>query len=163
MTRDRVAAHNEEDKNEVEQLSLEKAATHLLEECRMVLPGVQALLGFQLIAVFNAGFRDTLSRTEQLVHLVAILLVVVSVAMVMAPAAIHRVREPLSVSRGFIRLSSRLLMLGMAPLAIGTAADVYLVARIVSESIALAAGAAVVGLAAFVTLWAIVPIRARLH
>jgi hypothetical protein len=42
----------------VEKLSLEDALTHLLEECRMVLPGVQALFGFQLIAVFNRSFFE---------------------------------------------------------------------------------------------------------
>jgi hypothetical protein len=35
---------------------LERAATHVLEEARMVLPGIQALLGFQLIAVFSSRF-----------------------------------------------------------------------------------------------------------
>jgi len=33
-----------------------KTISHLLEECRMVLPGIQALFGFQLIAVFNQPF-----------------------------------------------------------------------------------------------------------
>jgi hypothetical protein len=144
-------------------LSLEKAASHLLEECRMVLPGVQALLGFQLIAVFNAGFRDNLSRAEQFAHLVAILFVVVSVAMIMSPAAIHRMREPMSVSSGFVRLSSRLLMFGMAPLAVGTAVDVYLVARIVSHSRAIAGGAMAFAIIAFVGFWVLVPLRGRLE
>jgi hypothetical protein len=45
-----------------EELSLDSAASHLLEECRMVLPGIQALFGFQLIAVFNQNFGESLSR-----------------------------------------------------------------------------------------------------
>jgi hypothetical protein len=36
-----------------EELTLTDAAGRLLDECRMVLPGIQALFGFQLIAVFN--------------------------------------------------------------------------------------------------------------
>jgi len=39
-----------------EDLPLSKAAQLLLEECRMVLPGIQALFGFQLIVVFNSRF-----------------------------------------------------------------------------------------------------------
>src|ERR1700754_2643659 len=93
----------------IERLSLEKAASHLLEECRMVLPGIQALFGFQLVAVFSNGFA-ALSASEQRLPLAAILCVVLSVALVMAPAALHRRREPRSVSRRFIELSSRLLM-----------------------------------------------------
>ena len=46
-------------------LSLTESATHLLNEGRMVLPGIQALFGFQLIAVFNQGFAQKLSAAEQ--------------------------------------------------------------------------------------------------
>ncbi len=48
-----------------EELSLDSAVRHILEECRMVLPGIQALFGFQLIAVFNEGFAQKLSVLEQ--------------------------------------------------------------------------------------------------
>lgn len=37
-------------------LSLDEAARYLVEECRMILPDIQALFGFQLIAVFNQRF-----------------------------------------------------------------------------------------------------------
>jgi hypothetical protein len=73
-----------------EKVSLDSAAKHILEECRMVLPGIQALFGFQLIAVFNEGFGEKLSKGEQALHLVAILLVTAAIALVMAPAAVHR-------------------------------------------------------------------------
>ena len=55
-----------------ETLPLPEAVTHLLEECRMVLPGLQALLGFQFIAIFNAGFSEKLTPTEQRLHLFAL-------------------------------------------------------------------------------------------
>jgi Family of unknown function (DUF6328) len=79
-----------------ETLPLSEAVTHLLEECRMVLPGIQALFGFQLIAVFNSTFRESLSPAEQYVHLAAIGLVVAAVALVMSPAALHSPNEPTS-------------------------------------------------------------------
>ena len=44
-----------------EEISLDTAASHLIEECRMVIPGIQALFGFQLIAVFNDGFDHKLA------------------------------------------------------------------------------------------------------
>ena len=128
----------------------------------MVLPGVQALFGFQLIAVFNAGFTDKLTRLEQMSHLAAILCVVVSIALLMAPAAIHRRREPYSVSTAFISLSSMLLRAGMAPLAAATVIDVYLVARVLTQSIPAGAVAAVVCLSVFVGLWGLLPVRANL-
>src|SRR5215467_16201158 len=61
-----------------EELSMDSSATLLLEECRMVLPGIQALFGFQLIAVFSPGFSEKLSSGEQNLHFVSIVLVVIS-------------------------------------------------------------------------------------
>jgi hypothetical protein len=52
---------------EREAISLESATTYILEECRMVLPGIQALFGFQLIAVFADAFHERRSAAEQLV------------------------------------------------------------------------------------------------
>ena len=52
--------------SETEDLTLATAVTHLLEECRMILPGLQALLGFQLIAVFSQPFLDRLGTREPL-------------------------------------------------------------------------------------------------
>ena len=45
-----------------------------------------------------------------MLHLAAILLVTTAIALVMAPAALHRQSEPMSVSRQFITTSSRLIM-----------------------------------------------------
>src|SRR3954470_24267100 len=107
------------DERSYEELSINDAATHVLEECRTVVPGMQALFGFQLIAVFSPVFGDKLSSTERIVHLVAIVLVTIAIVLVMAPAAVHRHMDPREISRRFIVISSRLLMASMAPLAIG--------------------------------------------
>src|SRR5439155_16789122 len=72
-----------------EEISLVDAAEFILEECRMVLPGIQALFGFQLIAVFSARFQSALTANEQRLHMVAIVLIVLSTAMIMTPAAYH--------------------------------------------------------------------------
>lgn len=97
----------------------------------MVLPGIQALFGFQLIAVFNEHFDQLLSTGEQRVHLIALALVAISAALVMSPAAHHREVEPYAVSTRFVRLSGRLLLLSMLPLALGTCLDFYLIANLI--------------------------------
>src|SRR2546425_8320662 len=94
-----------------ETLSLSEAVTHLVEECRMVLPGIQALFGFQLIAVFNNGFQEHLSRGEQRLHLVAVGMVAISVALIMAPAAFHRQQNPKEITERFTNICTRLLLL----------------------------------------------------
>jgi hypothetical protein len=142
--------------DEQEQLPLSKAAEYLLDECRMVLPGIQALFGFQLIVVFNRAFGEKLSAGEQRLHLVAIALVVVAVAIIMTPAALHRGMNPRQVSATFIRVSTRLLLWSMVPLALSICADFYLVGRIILGSTTVALWAT--GLfALFVMLWFVVP------
>jgi hypothetical protein len=146
---------------EREELSLNDAASHLLEECRTVVPGMQALFGFQLIAVFTSGFSEQLSSMERMLHLAAILLVTIGIALVMAPAALHRQTEPMSVSRRFLRISSHLLMASMAPLAVGLCLDIYLVARVIVGTRGVAAVVATALLGVFIVLWLLVPRLSR--
>ena len=115
---------------QVHRETLEEEATHVTDEARMVLPGVQAVLGFQLIAVFNQRFQD-LSAGEQLLHLAAFLLMALAMGLVMTPAAYHRQVERGRVSRRFIDLSSTLLTLAMLPLIAGVCLDTYLIARLI--------------------------------
>jgi len=134
-------------------LSLPDAASHLLNEARMVLPGIQALFGFQLIAVFNPGFSQALSAGEQQLHLAATVLVAGAAAVVMTPAALHRQIEPRAVSDRFVLVSSRLLLWSMLPLALGIVTDLYLVARVVLRNSGQAAIIALGLLALYAALW----------
>lgn len=111
--------------------SLEKEATHTLEETRMVLPGIQALFGFQLIAVFNQPFTQLLSPQEQRLHLVGVIMTAVAVALTMAPAAYHRQAEPHAISARFLKLASGFLSCGMFALMSSLLVDCYLVARVI--------------------------------
>ena len=117
--------------NEREALSLSKAAQYLLEECRMVLPGLQALFGFQLVVVFNSGFSEKLSTGEQFLHLAAIAFVGIAIAFIMAPAAYHRQTGPRQVTARFVTLSTRLLLWSMLPLCVSISIEVYLVSRVI--------------------------------
>jgi hypothetical protein len=146
-----------------ERLSLEQAASHLLEECRTIVPGVQAVFGFQLIAVFNTGFGQRLSGGEQRLHLGAVALVIVAMGLVMGPAALHRQAEPRSVSERFLRVSSRLLMWSMVPLALGISLDVYLVAHVILADTGEAVALAGVLLVVLGTLWFVLPRSRRLQ
>jgi hypothetical protein len=142
---------------EREELPLSKAALYLLEECRMVLPGIQALFGFQLIAVFSNTFSQTLSLSEQRMHLAALGLVAIAAALVMTPAAIHRHIGPREVTDRFVSISTRLLVIAMYPLAIGISTDFYLIARVILQSDEIALILALLLFAACSLLWFIFP------
>jgi len=140
-----------------EQLSLDSATRHILEECRMVLPGIQALFGFQLIAVFNQSFSVKLSPTEQQLHLLSIVLTVGAIALVMTPAALHRQIDPMAVNRRFIELSTMLLLSSMFPLSISICLEIYLIAHVITKSIVLSVVMALGLLLLFFSLWILLP------
>jgi hypothetical protein len=135
---------------------LSEAVSHLLEECRMVLPGIQALFGFQLVAVFNQRFAE-MPYADQVLHLSAVALIAVSAALVMTPAAFHREVEPHEVSEKMLNMSTWLVLASMVLLALGIAADFFILAVLIlgnRVSSALLAGLLLVVLAC---LWFVFP------
>ena len=140
-----------------EKEALPEVASHLLEECRMVLPGIQALFGFQLIAVFNGRFWEVLTDGQRIIHLLAMILVAVSVALVMTPAAYHRQALRDAVSHFFIAFASRCLLMGMFPLLLGIVLDIYLISNLILASAVWALLVSFFLAALYVGLWFISP------
>jgi hypothetical protein len=147
---------------EIHHESLEEASTHVGGEARMLLPGVQTILGFQLMAVFNQRFEQ-FSHGEQIAHFAAFLLVALTMGLLMAPAAYHRQAEPRLVTKRFVTLSSVLLTLSMIPFIAGVCLDTYLVGRIILRTPLPAAVAAGAMLLVLTGLWFVLPTVGRLH
>lgn len=143
-----------------EKLSLGDVQKQILEECRMVLPGIQALFGFQLIAVFNQGFAD-LSRFDRDVHMVALLLNILAIGCVVAPASFHRQVERDCVSEQLINFSSKLLCVGMMPLLASLSLDTYVVAKAISEHTIVGVIAASFAACYLTFLWYVIPQNAK--
>jgi hypothetical protein len=124
---------HDEGKHRQYRLSLDAQLNTIEQEARMILPGIQAIFGFQLIAVFNQSFKANLNHADQFVHLIALISITISALLVLAPAAYHR-ESCRQLSVHFIELASRFIAVAMIPLAIGLCLDVYLVTKIISES-----------------------------
>ena len=122
-------------------------------------------MGFQLIAVFNAGFAEKLSGAEQRLHLAALALVAIAGALVMTPAALHRQSGPREASERFLRVAGRLLLCSMPALMLGIGFDFYLIAHVVLGDAAWAATAAVGLVIVFAGCWFVFPrvYRRRFH
>ena len=143
--------------DEREEQSLGDSVRQMLEEARMILPGIQTLFGFQLIVVFNQRFQESLSGSEQRLHLAAMALVAVATGLVMAPAAYHRRAEPESISRRFVRLSTRLLAWSTYPLLAGIVVDFYLVATLITADDTLSLVLAALLFLVLALLWLVLP------
>jgi len=147
---------------ESEELKLSDAIADLLDECRMVLPGIQALFGFQMVAVFNGEFKK-LTPAQQQIHIGAIALVVIAIGLLMAPASLHRQVEPRTASERFLNVASRMLLAAMVPLALGITIDVYLVAQVVWQDAAVSITLSVALLLLLAMLWFVYPRIYRRH
>jgi len=131
---------------------LETKIEHALVELRVVIPGAQALLGFQLACMLTESFAR-LPQLSRWLHLAALALVAVSIVLLLTPAAYHRLALAGEYTQGFHRLVSRFLIAGMAPLALGITGDFLVVAQLVSGSYALASVLAGALLCLCIGLW----------
>jgi hypothetical protein len=95
----------------------------LLTEARVILPGAQALLGFQLIVMMTRPF-DELPASVQRIHLLALMSLVLAVVLLIAPAAVHRVAFGGRDSAQMHQLGSRIVALALLPLICAIACDV---------------------------------------
>lgn len=143
-----------------EEIPLKDLIKFVLEESRVILPGVQALFGFQLIAVFNERFADLDSMTRY-IHLVATFFTCISVALIMAPAAYHRQVEPETASHAFVTYASKLICAGLFPLILSMTLDSYVVTKVVTGDSLVASFAAVAPAILPLFLWYYIPQREK--
>jgi len=125
---------------------------HVLTEIRMVLPGVQALLGFQMATMMMQSF-DSLPESSKQIHFAALLLIAVSTVFLMTPPAYHRIVDRGENTPRFHRFAGSMLLAAMISLPLGIAADVFIVVRKLTDSIDPALGASVFALLLAWGLW----------
>lgn len=132
----------------------------MLTEARVIIPGCQALLGFQLVAMMTRAF-DELPQDAKIMHAAALCCVTIAMILLMTPAALHRLSFGGNDSERFLRLGSAFVIAGPLPLALGIAADVYVVFLKISHSAAFTTVASSVLLLAMLALWYFHPIWLR--
>jgi Family of unknown function (DUF6328) len=132
----------------------------MLTEARVIIPGCQALLGFQLIAMLTRAF-DELPFDAKIMHAAGLCSVAIATILLMTPAALHRESFGGDDSESFLRLGSAFVMAASLPLALGIAADVYVVFLKITHSVAPSIAASLALLLAMLLLWYLYPIWLR--
>ncbi len=123
-----------------------------LTEARVVLPGAQALLGFQLVTMFMDGF-DKLPNSSKYVHMISLSWMALTIILLMTPAAYHRIAERGEDTQRMHRVASVLLLAAMVTLPLGISGDVYVVFYKVTSSISASVYIAIGVLAFFYGTW----------
>lgn len=140
--------------------SLETRIEQALTELRVILPGAQALFGFQFAAVLTERFAQ-LSDVLKDVHLTSLGVVAVAVVMLIAPAAYHRIAASGNAEESVLRYAVRMMLPAQGFLTLGLVGDTYVTMRLIFESNALAAAIAIGALVIFGFLLYGVPLLAR--
>ena len=117
-----------------------------------MLPGAQALMGFQFIAILTESF-DKMPSASKYIHLASIGMSALAIVFLMTPAAYHRIVERGEETEHFHRFASKMLIASLVPLALGLCGDVYVVVEKVTESQLVSVVSALVILAIFWELW----------
>jgi hypothetical protein len=146
----------------METTPLDERITQMLTEARVVLPGVQALLGFQLASVISQSF-ERLPASSKTVHAASLGCIAVAVILLIAPAAYHRIVFSGQDTEEVHRFGSWLVTCATAPLALGLSGDIYVVLTEITASAMIGVLIASFTLVFLVGLWHVLPavIRAQ--
>lgn len=127
----------------------------LLQELRVVVPGVQVLLAFLLTAPFAQRFDD-LDDLGQRAYLVGLVGALGSIICLLAPTVFHRVADRRARAARLV-WGVRLTIAGVILLAVSLTSATWTITRLVFGT-AEATLVAIAALAAFVALWLIIPL-----
>jgi Family of unknown function (DUF6328) len=142
------------------QTPLKNKIEQLLTEARVIIPGAQALLGFQFVVVFVRSFGE-LPSWAKITHAVALAAIALSVVLLMTPAALHRIAYDGENSQSFLRISSALVVAAAFPLAVGIAADICVVGFKITGGARFASLSGCVSLLILVAFWFLYPLWLR--
>lgn len=116
----------EERTGEGEQACRARELAELLQELRVVLPGVQVLFAFLLTVPFSARFGDV-SPLEQAVFFTTLLCTAVSAGLLIAPSAHHRLLWRQRAREHRLRVANRLAVAGMVLLVPGMVGALFVI------------------------------------
>jgi hypothetical protein len=133
-------------------MKLEDKIVQVLTEARVVLPGAQALFGFQLAMTLMEPYEQ-LPPSSQNVHLAAICFIAAAIVFLMAPPAYHRIVERGEDTEHFHRFASWMVLAAMVALPLGFAGDLWVVVRKQAGSVAAANLSAGATVAIFYGVW----------
>ena len=144
--------------NESPKERVDRELGELLEETRVILPGVEILFGFLIILPFQ--FSDELSGLERALYMGAFLSVTVGLALLVASTVEHRLRFRRMDKESWLFRANRQVIVGSAFVAAGVVLTVYLVLETILGGLAAALLAAAIA-AVIAWLWFAGPLLRR--
>ena len=150
---------NENARNETSLERLDRNLQEMLSELRIVVTGVQVLFAFLLVVPFNSGFAN-IGPFQRGVYFVTLLLAALAAVCMLATPAHHRILFRCDDKRHIVFTANRLMITGLAFLALAMCGSLLLVA---TKLFGITTGAITVGIAAsfFLVVWFGVPLMRK--
>lgn len=140
---------------------LDRNLDELLQELRIVMPGVQVLFAFLLTVPFQTGF-ETITPFQERVYFVTLLLTALSAAMLISPSAYHRLNFRKQQKDHLIFVANRLAIAGLCVLGVAMTGAILLVTDIVFPATQTVVVTVSGSFMVYLTLWVLLPVRRRL-
>jgi hypothetical protein len=150
---------NAEARGETPMQRADRAYAEILQELRVAQTGVQILFAFLLALAFQARFGD-ITSFQRGTYVVTLMLCAGATALLIAPAAFHRVIYRRRLKQHLVRVANRLAISGLVLLLLSMASAVLLIMDVVLGLVPAIVLAGVV-LAWFTMWWFVLPLRSR--
>ena len=137
----------------------DRAYGELLQEVRVAQTGVQILFAFLLALAFQARF-SAITSFQRGTYVVTLMLCAAATALLIAPAAFHRVTYRRRLKQHLVRVANRLALSGLVLLLLSMVSAVLLIIDVVLGPMPAIVLAAVV-LAWFTMWWFVLPLWSR--
>jgi len=139
----------------------DRAYGEILQEVRVAQTGIQILFAFLLTLAFTNRFA-AISTFDRYLYVVTLMLCAAATALLIAPAAFHRVVYRKRLKLHLVQVANRLALFGLALLVLAMTSAILLILDVVlgfSPALLLAAAA----LGWFALWWFVVPVWSRLR
>ena len=147
--------------HETEKERLDRELLELLNELRVVLPGVQVLFAFLLAVPFYQRWADVTSFQRD-VYFAALSLALLATAVLIAPTALHRLNFRAQDKKAIVMISNRLAIVGVVILALAMVGVMVLISDILFDrTMTIVVG--VVAAAVLALLWLALPMSRWRH
>jgi Family of unknown function (DUF6328) len=139
----------------------DRAYGEILQEVRVAQTGVQILFAFLLALAFQARFAD-ITSFQRGVYAVTLMLCAAATALLIAPAAFHRMIYRRRLKQHLVRVANRLAITGLVLLLLSMVSAVLLIMDVVLGRVPAFILAAAV-LTWFTMWWFVLPLHTRVR
>ncbi len=146
-------------RDETEKEGLDRNLEELLQELRVALPGVQVLFAFLLVVPFNQGYAR-MSAFDKRIYFAILMCTALATILLIAPTVHHRLEFRRGDKAHIVRSANRLMIAGLALLAVAMSGAILLIANLVFGTRATVVATAAT-LAAFAAIWYGLPLQRR--